>query len=350
MYILTWFSSQSSSNSVERTVNTLNIMENFAPDPPVDPTIGQNPLPDLNLDILYNYLRLEGYEERDNVDPWVLRGQMLRAFNSFHRSFYWVAFESDEPDSPARVHNIRASVLRQHPAAEAVFPSIADLEPFIQSVRDRARVVRRIIGLPDPDDEITLGVEQIWEPSSLEIGRMIQAQGIRYLFRLIGELGDDQAQLPANSPEMRIAHGLSNAFNDSAEEATLRFHHYRATALRIADRRERVRRRQEQIWDSIVENCDVDPDEICPICKDDYIEEAPVRTKLCGHIFGANCLGTWVEEHKNCPMCRRIFNIEDSTDQSDDSDDSEDSDDDVYRDLYDGWDEHVETIIHSLDV
>lgn len=36
-------------------------------------------------------------------------------------------------------------------------------------------------------------------------------------------------------------------------------------------------------------------------------EEYAVTVDLCGHIFGHDCLTTWMREHDTCPVCRIEF-------------------------------------------
>jgi hypothetical protein len=36
-----------------------------------------------------------------------------------------------------------------------------------------------------------------------------------------------------------------------------------------------------------------------------YYQHHAVRIKHCGHIFGMQCLQTWLSDHRTCPMCRQ---------------------------------------------
>lgn len=44
--------------------------------------------------------------------------------------------------------------------------------------------------------------------------------------------------------------------------------------------------------------------EQCAICLDDL--KPPIRILNCNHRFDAECLTTWLNQHNNCPMCRRL--------------------------------------------
>lgn len=47
----------------------------------------------------------------------------------------------------------------------------------------------------------------------------------------------------------------------------------------------------------------------CVICQEGYVCEKPIRARRCGHVFGENCLKSWVSEgdERGCPYCRRRF-------------------------------------------
>ena len=46
-------------------------------------------------------------------------------------------------------------------------------------------------------------------------------------------------------------------------------------------------------------------DRNCSICLTAYVNgEQPLRLP-CSHVFGRDCLRTWLEEHNSCPLCRR---------------------------------------------
>jgi hypothetical protein len=42
----------------------------------------------------------------------------------------------------------------------------------------------------------------------------------------------------------------------------------------------------------------------CPICCDDFKNDTKIFVTCCLHIFCFNCISTWIEENKTCPICR----------------------------------------------
>ena len=44
--------------------------------------------------------------------------------------------------------------------------------------------------------------------------------------------------------------------------------------------------------------------ETCTICLDGYSWRQRVRTLKCGHIFHENCINTWLNQKRTCPLCR----------------------------------------------
>lgn len=49
------------------------------------------------------------------------------------------------------------------------------------------------------------------------------------------------------------------------------------------------------------------PDGECSICLKDIFCNNMIKTE-CNHIFHKDCLNIWLNEKKNCPMCRRLIN------------------------------------------
>ena len=51
---------------------------------------------------------------------------------------------------------------------------------------------------------------------------------------------------------------------------------------------------------------------LCAICYETVEESNATILLVCGHVFCASCLNTWLEtENKSCPMCRVAFDRED---------------------------------------
>jgi len=44
----------------------------------------------------------------------------------------------------------------------------------------------------------------------------------------------------------------------------------------------------------------------CPVCEDVMRGDDLVLTS-CGHMFCADCLGSWRVKHNTCPMCRAVM-------------------------------------------
>jgi E3 ubiquitin-protein ligase RNF115/126 len=42
----------------------------------------------------------------------------------------------------------------------------------------------------------------------------------------------------------------------------------------------------------------------CIICQDNVVVTEPVTKLPCNHWFHKECIGTWLEEHDSCPVCR----------------------------------------------
>jgi len=45
----------------------------------------------------------------------------------------------------------------------------------------------------------------------------------------------------------------------------------------------------------------------CPICYEDYEEEATLRVLPCSHSFHRGCIDLWFENHDNCPYCLHVI-------------------------------------------
>ena len=44
------------------------------------------------------------------------------------------------------------------------------------------------------------------------------------------------------------------------------------------------------------------PGENCPICLDEY--SSPLEILPCQHLFHAQCISRWIEDHSTCPTCK----------------------------------------------
>jgi hypothetical protein len=68
-------------------------------------------------------------------------------------------------------------------------------------------------------------------------------------------------------------------------------------------------RSQERDWGDACEPLD---DETCPICYADFDHEnhCAWRAHVCGHIFGFECMESWIDQLRirtTCPLCRRLL-------------------------------------------
>lgn len=52
----------------------------------------------------------------------------------------------------------------------------------------------------------------------------------------------------------------------------------------------------------VVQGCNDDADDICPVCRDTISPESHVKT-LCKHSFCRGCITTWLSSHISCPIC-----------------------------------------------
>ena len=47
--------------------------------------------------------------------------------------------------------------------------------------------------------------------------------------------------------------------------------------------------------------------EECDICKEEFDHDHQAIRLHDGHIFGKDCIKTWLAEHDNCPKCRKVI-------------------------------------------
>ena len=57
---------------------------------------------------------------------------------------------------------------------------------------------------------------------------------------------------------------------------------------------------------------DVDNNDKCPICLSEWKIGDEVGKLACGHEFELDCLSKWLNEKRNCPLCREAFKISDN--------------------------------------
>lgn len=52
-------------------------------------------------------------------------------------------------------------------------------------------------------------------------------------------------------------------------------------------------------------------DDTCAICqqafKDIWDENISIRQLRCDHVYCDECISTWLKTHKNCPVCKHVF-------------------------------------------
>ena len=75
-------------------------------------------------------------------------------------------------------------------------------------------------------------------------------------------------------------------------------------------------------------------DQHCSICQEDFESQtsnsqSEHAVKLrCTHVFGSECIKTWVRSHNSCPVCRQSIDERFSHDQYESGEEDEDEDDD----------------------
>lgn len=43
---------------------------------------------------------------------------------------------------------------------------------------------------------------------------------------------------------------------------------------------------------------------MCIICQNEYIDDEILKILQCKHLFHPECLGTWLNKEKTCPVCK----------------------------------------------
>ena len=51
--------------------------------------------------------------------------------------------------------------------------------------------------------------------------------------------------------------------------------------------------------------CDELPDNTCSVCLDEFKDEDVLVKLNCEHIFHKDCLEPWLNNNRNCPLCRQ---------------------------------------------
>ncbi|PVH80108.1 hypothetical protein DL98DRAFT_532317 [Cadophora sp. DSE1049] len=91
------------------------------------------------------------------------------------------------------------------------------------------------------------------------------------------------------------------------------YNHYKQEFFAITEPEKQPRERKDVIADALIGASleDTKDDDQCSICMTRFITDSedgsiefPVKVKRCGHIFGAECIKTWLETRSNCPVCR----------------------------------------------
>lgn len=80
-------------------------------------------------------------------EPWVLRRQLLYAFQDSPERLSTDEFRRVTEERTAGTHH--AMLLSTYHRMRDFFPSAAELEPWFESVRERVRVIRHNLSVPD---------------------------------------------------------------------------------------------------------------------------------------------------------------------------------------------------------
>ncbi|KAF2812932.1 uncharacterized protein BDZ99DRAFT_555985 [Mytilinidion resinicola] len=264
----------------------------------------------LNLDILEPYLRLDAQRSNPRLahipEPWVLRGQLLRAFQKFPDRLMSDEFQRVTERRDAGTY--RARVVSRYQGVRDFFPSAAELEPWFESVRERVRVIRHNLGVPDTyvdvdsSDMMYNGYSDLIRSHLSEMDETVTHHAMKCFLRLEGT---DPAGL---HPGLRITYardaGIQNAApTDFAIRSFLSLSPESASV-------EYLRHTGTFSLDVVARACDP-ADPTCSVCQEDYDNShRPVRTILCKHNFGAECLKGWIDRlgwSVTCLMCRQLL-------------------------------------------
>ncbi|CAD8050235.1 unnamed protein product [Paramecium sonneborni] len=75
-------------------------------------------------------------------------------------------------------------------------------------------------------------------------------------------------------------------------------------------------------------NQDNIPEDKCSVCLFEFKEEEKVRELPCKHIYHSSCIKNWLQNNKQCPLCKTEIEIQinESDDQANQQDEQEDQD------------------------
>ena len=59
-------------------------------------------------------------------------------------------------------------------------------------------------------------------------------------------------------------------------------------------------------------NDEIEYDESCTICLDDFNRNEKILKLKCNHIYHEKCIKTWFTKKSNCPNCNNSFSSEDN--------------------------------------
>ena len=76
---------------------------------------------------------------------------------------------------------------------------------------------------------------------------------------------------------------------------------------RINERNQRINNRRPLNINSIntLVVCEELPDNTCSVCLEEFKEDDIIKKLNCNHIFHKDCLEPWLNNNRNCPLCRQ---------------------------------------------
>ncbi|KAL4161906.1 hypothetical protein PRNP1_002456 [Phytophthora ramorum] len=225
--------------------------------------------------------RAYGYELEQELEP--------RAHQ--HDRYRWASDRSPEPDTPPPV--MSSSLVPTNPSP---FPLTAP-SPLVQAVSSPARNLRA-----ESDEE-----------ASLALARYLQQQENiaayeEYEARLLRESAQQEYNQRSSLSTSSALSGLIE-YQRNVDPDNMTYEELLRLGEEVGDvKKERWRRMAVQVLSSLPTHRwtrDHSEDLSCIICQYNFVPNDRAMTLPCAHVFHEDCVGGWIHENNNCPLCKR---------------------------------------------